>query len=65
MPPETLEEIKRRVKALIEAKGALTIADCKEVLGYGRTVGVPVFEYLDAVGFTVRDGDRRTLRQEA
>lgn len=63
MPPEAMEEVKRRVKACIDAKGALTIADCKEVLGYGRTVGVPVFEYLDAVGFTVRDGDRRTLRQ--
>lgn len=62
MLPEAMEKIKVRIKVLIEKKGSLCIGDCKEVLGYGRTVGVPVFEYLDTIGFTRRDGCRRVLK---
>ena len=62
MTPEAMEEIRIRVKELVNRKGLLTLGDSKEVLGYGRTVGVPVFEYLDSIGFTNRDGDARTLR---
>jgi selenocysteine-specific elongation factor len=65
MTPEAMDRIKSRVKRHIEKRGVLTLADCKGVLGYGRTVGVPVFEYLDAEGFTTRDGDQRTLRQDS
>jgi len=62
MSPQAMEQIKIRVKMLIKRNGVLTIGDCKEVLGYGRTVGVPVLEYLDSIGFTRREGGTRTLR---
>lgn len=62
MHPQAMEEIKSRVKEVIMRKGVFTIPDCKEVMGYGRTVGVPVLEYLDSIGFTRREEDTRTLR---
>ncbi len=62
MTPQAMEQIKIRVKAVIKRNSVLTIGDCKDVLGYGRTVGVPVFEYLDSIGFTRREGDTRRLR---
>ena len=58
---KALEEIKQRVSKVIGEKGGLTLADSKEVLGYGRSVGVPVLEYLDSVGFTRREGGKRVL----
>lgn len=62
MTPQAMSRIKIRVKEVIRRNGVLTIGDCKDVLGYGRTVGIPVFEYLDSIGFTRREGDTRTLR---
>ncbi len=59
--PQDMEQIKERVRHVIKKNGRLTIGDCKEVLGYGRTVGVPVFEYLDSIGFTRRQGNERVL----
>jgi len=56
-----MEQIKKRVKNVIEKNGKLAIGDCKDVLGYGRTVGFSVFEYLDSIGFTSRQGDERVL----
>ena len=56
-----MEQIKKRVKNIIEKNGKLAIGDCKDVLGYGRTVGFSVFEYLDSIGFTSRQGDERVL----
>jgi selenocysteine-specific elongation factor len=62
MIPRAMDEIKERVRSHIEEKGDLKIADCKRILGYGRTVGVHVFDYLDSVGFTEREGESRILR---
>jgi len=58
---ESLEEIKRRVGRVIEKNGAFTIPDCKETLGYGRTVAIPILEYLDTIAFTRRMGDERVF----
>lgn len=58
---EALEEAKRRVEKVITTKGSFTIPDCKETLGYGRTVAIRVLEYLDTIGFTRRQGDERVL----
>ena len=63
LTPQALEQIKNRVEQIIIKKGGLTIANCKEVLGYGRTAGVPVFEYLDHIGFTIRIENKRVLKQ--
>lgn len=58
---DAMAVIKEKVKKLISSKGGLTIDDGKEVLGYGRTVGISVFEYLDSINFTQRKNDMRVL----
>lgn len=57
-----LDRIKERVRERIEAHGSMTPRDCGDVLGYGRMIGLPILEYLDSVGFTVREGNERFLK---
>ena len=57
-----LETIKSRVKTAIERKGRITLTDSKDILGYGRWGGAPVFDYLDKIGFTARIGNERVLK---
>jgi selenocysteine-specific elongation factor len=64
LTPRAMEQIKDRVRKVIMQKGRLTLADSKEILGYGRTVGVPVLEYLDAIGFTCRQENERVLKRK-
>ncbi|MFN3534680.1 MAG: SelB C-terminal domain-containing protein [Desulfatiglandales bacterium] len=60
---EALEEIKRRIIKVVEQKGIFTIQDCKSAFGYGRTVAVPILEYLDRIGFTQRTGEGRIIKK--
>ena len=62
MSPRAVKEIKERVRHVIRKNGGLTLGDCKEVFAYWRTVGVPVLESLDSIGFTRREGGRRVLK---
>ncbi len=61
--PETLDEAK---KLLREALGGrtFTVADARDVLGSTRKYVVPLLEYLDRSGFTLRRGDERGFRDE-
>ena len=56
-----METIKQKVKETIEKRGSVRLSDSQDLLGYGRTMAVPVFEYLDSVGFTRREGEGRVL----
>lgn len=58
---EAMEEIKEKARDKILREGRLTLAGSKEILGYGRTRGVAVLEYLDSIGLTYRAGDERFL----
>jgi len=60
----SLEEIKRRIANVIKEKKFFDIHDCKGAFGYGRTVAVPILEYLDRIGFTVRTEYGRKLKNE-
>lgn len=62
LSPRAMAQIKERVKKVIIEKGDLTLEDSKKILGYGRTVGIPVLEYLDSIGFTRRVEDGRVLK---
>ena len=47
----------------LSAKGVpLSIGTVRDATGSSRRVVVPLLEYLDRTGFTVRDGDVRTLK---
>ena len=56
-------EVTRRVRALLAGGQSATVGDIRDALGTSRKFAVPICEYLDRVGVTVRDGDRRTLAQ--
>jgi len=58
---ESMEQIKVKVIDVINTKNTIKITDCKDILGYGRNIGIPVFEYLDSIGFTCRQGNKRVL----
>jgi selenocysteine-specific elongation factor len=60
---EAMQEIQEKVRQLILRKGKLAIHDSREVLGYGRTRAIAVFEYLDSIGLTCRVGDFRVLAE--
>jgi selenocysteine-specific elongation factor len=46
----------------IAENGAATVSDLRQLLGTNRRVIVPLMEYLDRIGVTVRRGDLRELR---
>ena len=59
LTPKALEMVKERVKESVHDTGEFTLADSKNILGFGRSKGSLIFEYLDEIGFTRRDGNRR------
>ena len=62
---EAMEQIKERVETTIHLNGRLHLTDSKDILGYGRTKGACIFDYLDTIGFTCREGNDRLLAQKA
>lgn len=61
--PMSLAVIKQRVKKAAENTDYIHLSSSKEILGFGRSKGTLVFEYLDEIGFTVRHGDFRRLNR--
>jgi selenocysteine-specific elongation factor len=58
-------DLRRRVAERLEAGGALTMSELRELLGTTRKFAVPIGEYLDRIGLTLRDGDLRRLNPAA
>lgn len=52
-----------RVEADLRERSRMTMADFRDLLGTSRKYAVPLLEWLDAHGVTIRDGDYRTLRK--
>ena len=59
---EQLAEIRTRLVRLLRAQGRMTAAQFRDVVGTSRKYVVPLLEFFDAAGVTVRDGDQRALR---
>lgn len=57
--------IRARVEAYLNEHGRMTAADFRDLLGTSRKYAVPLLEWLDAHGVTIRNGDYRTLRKTA
>ncbi|MFO0953871.1 MAG: selenocysteine-specific translation elongation factor [Isosphaeraceae bacterium] len=58
---ETAAELRRRVRERLAGDATMTMADLRDLLGTTRKYAVPIGEYLDRSGLTVRDGDLRRL----
>ena len=57
-----LSEIRARLVRTLRAESRITAARLRDVVGTSRKYIVPLLEYFDAHGVTVRDGDERVLR---
>lgn len=57
-----IAEIRRRLEAAVRRDGPITMARFRDAVGTTRKHAVPLMEWFDATGVTVRDGDVRTLR---
>ncbi|MDH7568916.1 MAG: SelB C-terminal domain-containing protein, partial [Armatimonadota bacterium] len=58
---DALEEVKRLVTGYIGAHGEMTAAEFRDLTRSSRRYAVPIMEYLDAIHFTRRVGDKRIL----
>ena len=61
--PEALAAVARRVVALIERDGEVTLAALRDELGTSRKYAQALLEHFDAARITLRRGDGRVLRR--
>ena len=54
-------QVKERLHAALSQTGGLTVSQIREILNTSRKYAVPLCEYFDRIGFTIRDGDLRRL----
>jgi selenocysteine-specific elongation factor len=60
-----IAEIHKRLELAIRRDGPITMARFRDAVGTTRKYAVPLMEWFDATGITVRDGDVRALRSRA
>jgi selenocysteine-specific elongation factor len=60
-----IARIRQRVEAHFREQTRMTAAEFRDLLGTSRKYAVPLLEWLDSHGVTIRDGDYRTLRKKA
>jgi selenocysteine-specific elongation factor len=60
---DVLPELLKRVRDRLSDGSSLSMAELRDLLGTTRKYAVPIGEYLDRVGLTVREGDVRRLKQ--
>jgi selenocysteine-specific elongation factor len=58
-----LAAIRAQLEAALRKQGQITVADFRTLTGTSRKYAVPLLEYFDATGFTLRTGDVRVLRK--
>lgn len=60
-----VEQAQQRIEAFIAQHGKMTMAEFRDLLGTSRKYAVPLLEWFDGRGITVRSGDYRMLRRKA
>jgi selenocysteine-specific elongation factor len=56
------QQARRTIAAAASGKNGFTVSEIRELLGTTRKYAVPLCEYWDRVGFTVRSGDVRKVK---
>jgi selenocysteine-specific elongation factor len=59
---EALAEVERRLRAVLEAEGTITLARLRDELGTSRKYAQALLEHFDSERVTLRRGDERVLR---
>jgi selenocysteine-specific elongation factor len=57
------EYLVSEVKSIISNQGEITVANFRDRFKTSRRYALAFLEYLDAVGVTIRDGDKRIIKQ--
>ena len=55
--------IHRRIEEFIDRNGRISMAEFRDLLGTSRKFAVPLLEWFDSRGITVRSGDYRMMRK--
>ncbi len=59
---EQIAEIRTKLEAALRRDKQLTMASFRDLVGTSRKFAVPLLEWFDATGVTIRSGDVRVLR---
>ncbi len=59
---EQIATARARLEASLHASGSLTMAQFRDLIGTSRKYAVPLLEWFDSNGVTIRNGDVRVLR---
>jgi selenocysteine-specific elongation factor len=59
-----ITQIVARVESYLRERGRMTAAEFRDLLGTSRKYAVPLLEWLDTHGVTIRSGDYRMLRKK-
>ena len=57
--------IRSRLEAALRKENQIAVSAFRELLGTSRKFAVPLLEYFDSAGVTMRSGDVRVLRRSA
>ena len=60
-----IAQIRARVETYLRDRESMTAAEFRDLLATSRKYAVPLLEWLDARGITVRSGDLRMLRKKS
>ncbi|HZV77034.1 MAG TPA: selenocysteine-specific translation elongation factor [Candidatus Babeliales bacterium] len=60
-----IANLRARLEAHFRNHDRMTAAEFRDMLGTSRKYAMPLLEWLDAHGVTIRNGDYRTLRKQA
>ena len=58
----SIEQLRRRLKEYLTRKGEMTAASFRDLIGSSRKYTIPLLEYFDRDGLTIRIGDIRRLK---
>lgn len=58
---DVISDTRQRLEEEIGKANGLTMSEIRQILDTSRKYAIPLCEYFDNVGFTVRDGDKRLL----
>ena len=58
----SIETLRQRLKEYLTAKGEMTAASFRDLIGSSRKYTIPLLEYFDRDGLTIRIGDIRRLK---
>lgn len=59
-----IDEVQNKLSAWLSNGQGITMSDLRQQLNTSRKYAIPLFEHLDAIGFTRRDGDLRYLGKQ-